>query len=556
MGEMMAEKDNNGSAEKPIDLRKIYAIIKKNWMVLSKDPLRLRMLILFPMVMIVIFGYTAGKAPTNIPAAIVDYDNSQMSENVQSQLYANNMFSIRQIFGSQDEGRKAIEAGNIKLLFIIPPHFERDIQDGKTAAISIILDESDPTVAQMTRASTNAFIKRISGEIALSRISEISAKALATQKYLSEGGVNGMNSIDALSSNSEQRMDRIESNFQDAKSIASGTNNLLSGTIESAKNSIGPIYNQNEIAAGISANTYDSNTASKLLAIGGAKEAGLLQAAFYQGLQGANAKLAADTAGIYSDSKAIYANSFAEKEAIKASYEMMSSAGNALGEIYDGAAKAASDAIVVSEIQPYGSGRTGLDFLIPSILALIIFQGAIMGMGRAIAGERKDGSLTRVFLTPTSNITILTGTLLFYVLFETVRSSIIVLIAMLLFGVSIKGSIASIIFLIWIYAAGATGLGMIFSVLSKSQEQYMALSMLISLPSMFLAGVFLPIETMPALLQGFTRILPITYAADALRGMIIKGFAISQVIPDIMFLAGFALLTLGLSVLLFKRELI
>jgi len=330
---------------------------------------------------------------------------------------------------------------------------------------------------------------------------------------------------------------------------------MLSSTIESAKNAIGPTYNQNEIAAGVSANTYDSATASKLLAIGGAKETGLAQVAFYQGLQGANAMLAADTADIYMGSKAIYADAAAEKEIVKASYEMMSSAGNTLGEISDDAAKASSDAIVVSEIEPYGSGRTGLDFLIPSIIALIVFQGAVVGMGRAIAGERKDGSLTRVFLTPTSNITIISGTLLFYVFFETVRSSIIVFIAMILFGVTIKGSIASIIFLIWIYAAGATGLGMILSVLSKSQEQYMALSMLVSLPSMFLAGVFLPVETMPPLLQGFTKVLPITYASDALRGIMIKGFAISQVVPDIMFLASFALLTLGLSVMLFKREL-
>jgi len=552
---MMAQNHGNGSAEKPIDLRKIYAIIKKNWMVLSKDPLRLRMLIMFPMVMIVIFGYTAGKVPTNIPAGIVDYDNSQMSGNVQNQLYANNMFAIRHVFGSQDEGKKAVESGSIKILFIIPPHFESDIQSGKTATLSVIIDESDPTVAQMTRASTNAFIKQMSGQIALSHIAGISAKAEATQKLLSEGSASSIASANALISGSDQSMARIESKFQGAKKISSSTNEMLSSTIESAKNAIGPTYNQNEIAAGVSANTYDSATASKLLAIGGAKETGLAQVAFYQGLQGANAMLAADTADIYMGSKAIYADAAAEKEIVKASYEMMSSAGNTLGEISDDAAKASSDAIVVSEIEPYGSGRTGLDFLIPSIIALIVFQGAVVGMGRAIAGERKDGSLTRVFLTPTSNITIISGTLLFYVFFETVRSSIIVFIAMILFGVTIKGSIASIIFLIWIYAAGATGLGMILSVLSKSQEQYMALSMLVSLPSMFLAGVFLPVETMPPLLQGFTKVLPITYASDALRGIMIKGFAISQVVPDIMFLASFALLTLGLSVMLFKREL-
>ncbi len=179
-----------------------------------------------------------------------------------------------------------------------------------------------------------------------------------------------------------------------------------------------------------------------------------------------------------------------------------------------------------------------------------------MGMGRAIAGERQDGSLTRVFLTPTSNTTIIAGTLLFYIIFETVRSSLIVFAAMLLFGVTIKGSLLDILVLILIYAAGATGMGMIISVMAKSQEQFQALAAVVTLPSMFLAGVFIPIDTMPPILQGITRILPITYASDALRGVIIKGFGLAQVVPDILFLIAFGVGMLALSVLLFKRELI
>jgi ABC-2 type transport system permease protein len=146
--------------------------------------------------------------------------------------------------------------------------------------------------------------------------------------------------------------------------------------------------------------------------------------------------------------------------------------------------------------------------------------------------------------------------MLFYLMVETLRSSLIVFAAMLIFGVLIKGSLLDIFIVIAIYAAGATGLGMIMSVLSHSQEQYMALAMLVSMPSMLLAGVFLPVETMPPVLQSFTRVLPITYAAEALRGIMIKGFVLGQVVPDLVFLAGFAILTLALSVLLFKRELI
>jgi ABC-2 type transport system permease protein len=179
-----------------------------------------------------------------------------------------------------------------------------------------------------------------------------------------------------------------------------------------------------------------------------------------------------------------------------------------------------------------------------------------MGLGRAIAGERKDGSLTRVFLTPTSNVTIILGTQLFYLALETVRSSFIIFIAMLLFGVSITGNVTDIIILIAIYSFGCTGIGMVLSVLTKTQEQYMAVGMMISMPVMFLSGVFFPVQTMPPILQSVAQFLPVTYAADALRGVMVKGFSLYVVLPDIMALVIFGALTLTLSLLLFKRELV
>ena len=79
--------------------------------------------------------------------------------------------------------------------------------------------------------------------------------------------------------------------------------------------------------------------------------------------------------------------------------------------------------IVYQEKSAYGVGRQALDFVIPALIAMTIFQGAVMGMGRAIAGEKREGSLTRVFLTPTSNVTILAGTSLFYIIFEAIRAT-------------------------------------------------------------------------------------------------------------------------------------
>jgi ABC-2 type transport system permease protein len=209
--------------------------------------------------------------------------------------------------------------------------------------------------------------------------------------------------------------------------------------------------------------------------------------------------------------------------------------------------------ITVETVEVYGQ-RQGIDFALPALIALIAFQSALMGMGRAIAGERHDGSLTRVFLTPTSNITILLGTQLFYMIFETLRAVCIVLIAMLVFGLTITGNPLDVVVILILFTMGATGVGLVLSSMAKTEEQFMPMSMLVSLPSMFLAGAFFPIQTMPAFLQGIAKALPIYYAGDALRGVMVKGFSLMQVLPDMLFLLLFALGMLVISTMVFKRE--
>jgi ABC-2 type transport system permease protein len=207
----------------------------------------------------------------------------------------------------------------------------------------------------------------------------------------------------------------------------------------------------------------------------------------------------------------------------------------------------------VNTVDVYGQ-RQGIDFALPALVALIIFQGTIMGMGRAIAGERHDGSLTRVFLTPTSNTTILLGTQLFYMIYETFRAAIIVLMAMFVFGLTISGNPLDVLLIMIIFTMGATGVGLVLSSFAKTEEQFMPMAMIVTLPSMFLAGAFFPIQTMPSMLQGIAKILPIYYAGDALRGVMVKGFSLMQVLPDMLFLSVFAVVMLFLSVMLFKRE--
>ena len=291
-----------------------------------------------------------------------------------------------------------------------------------------------------------------------------------------------------------------------------------------------------------------------LLATGDSQQATLQQAGMFSMLGAYQAMIYADAARIYSGSQQLAGIAGRQSEAAKVSISYIGSADARLGQVSQEADRVPS-LIELLVLEPYGYGRRAIDFLLPSMLAMIVFQGATMGLGRAIAGERKDGSLTRVFLTPTSNTTIIFGTQLFYMLLETIRSSMVIVVTIMLFGVTVTGNPLDIVAIIAVFAMGATGVGMVLSVLTHSQEQYMAVGMLVSMPIMFLSGVFFPVQTMPEILQAFAQVLPVTYAADALRGVMVKGFTLAQVLPDMLVLLAFAFLMLALSIVMFKREL-
>jgi ABC transporter DrrB family efflux protein len=544
---------DNGNLETLFDLRKIYAIIRKNWLVLKADRSRLIMMLFFPLVMILIFGYTTGQSPEHIPTAIIDYDNSVTSHLIISEINSKELFSVTRVVGTQDEGKELLETGQAKILFIIPQGFENDIDAGRTATISVMVDESDPSIAQITEASTEAFIQQLSIQFTAQRISSMAQQMQAVSQYLADSG----QSLGApATSASESDMESIGTNYLDVKYTDAETDSMVSSTTQSLMNTLGEIYDPNVLIAEYENETMDPSAFYASMTGSDIQQPTLAQVAIYETMEGTADRMAIDTASMYASSKDLYAQSVSAVQMDALSANALDSAATQTGKIASAAQSIPQDAIEYNQIQPYGFGRPGLDFLLPSILALIVFQGASMGMGRAIAGERRDGSLTRVFLTPTSNTTIIAGTLSFYLIFETIRSSLIVLIAVLVFGVTITGSPLDIFVLIAIYAAGATGIGMVLSVLTRSQEQYQAAAAIITLPTMFLAGVFIPIETMPPALQAVTKILPITYAADALQGVMIKGFVLAQVVPDIIFLVVFAIITLALSVMLFKRELI
>ena len=195
-----------------------------------------------------------------------------------------------------------------------------------------------------------------------------------------------------------------------------------------------------------------------------------------------------------------------------------------------------------------------IDFLVPGVLAMVVLFSCMFGMGESIAGERERGELARLFMTPTSIATIVGGKILSKLVQETGRAIILIVVAIALFGIVIAGSMLLTLLLLVLVALCFVGFGIMISARVSTQEDYMQMVQPITLPMMFMSGVFYPVETMPWIFQKIAYILPLTYANDALRAVMLKGAGIGAIWVDVVVLLGFTVVFFALGVKSFNRD--
>ena len=196
-----------------------------------------------------------------------------------------------------------------------------------------------------------------------------------------------------------------------------------------------------------------------------------------------------------------------------------------------------------------------LDFLVPAIIGMTVLFGCVFGMGEIVAGERERGELARLFMTPTSVTTVIGGKIISKLVQETGRGIILIVAAIVLFGIIINGSIMLTILLLILGALCFIGFGIMISARVSSQEDFMQSVMPITMPMMFVSGVFYPIETMPWIFQKIAYILPLTYVNDALRAVMLKGAGVGDIWLDIVVLLGFTAVFFLLGVTQFNRDI-
>ncbi len=157
-------------------------------------------------------------------------------------------------------------------------------------------------------------------------------------------------------------------------------------------------------------------------------------------------------------------------------------------------------------------------------------------------------------MTPVSKGAIILGKTLHQLILQLARAVVLILGAIVVLGVTMNGSWLLVALVLIIFTFGAVGLGMAISAVSEDMISFQAISMLIAFPSMFATGVFFPLSSVPEWMRWIAYAVPLTYANDAMRTIMIKGQGLSLISNDVIILLAFAIFYFALGVHLFRRE--
>jgi ABC-2 type transport system permease protein len=194
-------------------------------------------------------------------------------------------------------------------------------------------------------------------------------------------------------------------------------------------------------------------------------------------------------------------------------------------------------------------------FLVPGLIAYIAMITAVTSTALSIVREKEAGTIEQVRMAPIGTFSFVIGKTIPYFLISMISAALIIGSSMALFGLPMRGDWLSLLCALSLFIVGALGTGLLISTIAKSQQVAFQMALLISLlPTLMLSGFIFPISSMPPALQIVTYTVPARYFLIALRGIILKGSALSHVVPQLVAMSLYAAAMLGLASLRLARE--
>jgi ABC-2 type transport system permease protein len=211
--------------------------------------------------------------------------------------------------------------------------------------------------------------------------------------------------------------------------------------------------------------------------------------------------------------------------------------------------------LVIATIAGFSiSNKMALNMAAPGILAALIFFFGFLITGISFLRERTLGTLERLLVAPVSRMDIVAGYLLGLLLFALIQTLIMFFYMVLVLDITYRGDLWQILLFQVIIGVVAVSMGTFFSAFARNEFQMIQFIPLVIVPQIFLSGLFIPVEQLPAVLEWIAKFMPLTYGVEGIKALMEQGQNLADIGKDIGILAVFAVAFLILASLTLKQK--
>jgi ABC-2 type transport system permease protein len=193
--------------------------------------------------------------------------------------------------------------------------------------------------------------------------------------------------------------------------------------------------------------------------------------------------------------------------------------------------------------------------IVPGLMGVILTMTMVMMTGLAITRERERGTMENLLATPATALEVMAGKIVPYIAIGLLQISIVLTLANWLFNVPMLGNIAILYVAVLLFIAANLTLGLTFSALAQNQLQAVQMTFFFFLPSILLSGFMFPFRGMPLWAQYIGEALPLTHFLRIVRGVLLKGNGVAEVLPESWPIALFMLVGIAVGVRSFRGTL-
>ena len=193
--------------------------------------------------------------------------------------------------------------------------------------------------------------------------------------------------------------------------------------------------------------------------------------------------------------------------------------------------------------------------IVPGLICVVLTISTLFVTTLAITRETERGTMENLLAMPVRPIEVMLAKVIPYIAIGYVQVMLIVAIAAVVFGLPIRGSLSLLSVALALFIASNLALGITFSTIARNQMQAIQMAQFTLLPSLLLSGFMFPFQGMPIWAQWAGEILPITHALRIVRGVLLKGNGITEILPELWPMAVFTLVVGAIATWSYRETL-